>query len=47
MNDEEMRTEFKRLLEELSHEEYEKVLALARMLKAERDRKNQKNHKDS
>ena len=45
MTDEEMRTEFKRLLEELPREDYEKVLALARKLKAERDQKDQKNHK--
>ena len=45
MTDEEMRTEFKRLLAELSHEDYEKVLALARTLKAERDQRDQKNHK--
>lgn len=45
MKDEEMRTEFKRLLAELSHEDYEKVLVLARKLKAERDQKGQKNHK--
>lgn len=45
MTDEEMRIEFKRLVEELSHEDYEKVLALARKLKAERDQKDQKNHK--